>query len=184
LVAFLASRPSHSAARDQVLEAIWPNQAPEGAANSLHQTLYFLRRAIDPWYDDGHSVDYLVVEPDVVFLDPDLVQVDSAAFFRQISAALASNNVAEVALPILRDYPAKFALDFEYEEWSLAWRDQLHALFLETTEVAVDGLMATGRLPAAIDVLERALAIRPLWFERFMALARQQPHRTSTATTP
>jgi DNA-binding SARP family transcriptional activator len=117
-------------------------------------------------------VDYLVVEPDVVFLDPELVQVDSAAFFRQVSAALASGNVAEGALPILRDYPAKFALDFEYEEWSLAWRDQLHALYLETTELAVDALMATGRMALAIDVLERALAIDPGALELEVSLVR------------
>jgi DNA-binding SARP family transcriptional activator len=159
LLAFLASRPSHSATRDQVLDAMWPNQSPEGAVNSLHQTLYFLRRDIDPWFEDGHSVDYLVVEPDVVFLDPDLVQVDSAAFFRQVSAALASDNVADIAVPILRDYPAKFALDFEYEDWSLAWRDQLHGLFLETSEAAADALMAAERFKPAIDVLERAIAI-------------------------
>ena len=161
LLAFLASRPSHSATRDQALEAMWPNQSPVGAANSLHQTLYFLRRDIDPWFDDGHSVDYLVVEPDVVYLDPELVQVDSAAFFRQASVALASATIAEVAVPILRDYGAKFALDFEYEEWSLAWRDQLHGLFLETTEATAEALLAAGRPQPAADVVQRALAIDP-----------------------
>jgi len=161
LLAFLASRPSHSATRDQVLEAMWPNQSPEGAANSLHQTLFFLRRDIDPWFEDGHSVDYLVVEPDVVFLDPELVQVDSAAFFRQVSAALASDDVAELGVPILRDYQAKFALDFEYEDWSTAWRDQLHGLFLETAQATADALMAQGQHQAAADVIQRALAIDP-----------------------
>ncbi len=165
LLAFLASRPSHSSTRDQVLEAMWPNQSPEGASNSLHQTLYFLRRDIDPGFDDGHSVDYLVVEPDVVYLDPELVQVDSAAFFRQVSAALASDKVADLGVPILRDYQAKFALDFEYEDWALAWRDQLHGLFLETTQATANALMKTGRHQAAIDVIERALAIDPTALE-------------------
>jgi DNA-binding SARP family transcriptional activator len=104
-------------------------------------------------------VDYLVIEPDVVYLDADLVQVDSAAFFRQASAALASENIADVALPILRDYPAKFALDFEYEEWSIAWRDQVHGLFLETTEATANALSAIGRYELAVDVLGRAIAI-------------------------
>lgn len=165
LLAFLASRPSHSATRDQVLEAMWPNQSPEGAANSLHQTLFFLRRDIDPWFEDGHSVDYVVVEPDVVFLDPDLVQVDSAAFFRQVSAALGSDNVAELGVPILRDYPAKFALDFEYEDWSTAWRDQLHGLFLETAQATAHALMTAGQHQAAVDVIERALAVDPTALE-------------------
>jgi DNA-binding SARP family transcriptional activator len=140
---------------------MWPNQSPDGAVNSLHQTLYFLRRDIDPYFEDGHSVDYLVVEPDVVYLDPDLVQVDSAAFFRQLSAALASDSLADLSLPILRDYTAKFALDFEYEEWSLAWRDQLHGLFLETTQSTAEALLASGRPQPAVEVVQRALAIDP-----------------------
>jgi DNA-binding SARP family transcriptional activator len=180
LVAFLASRPSHAAARDQVLDALWPNQAPAGAANSLHQTLFFLRRDIDPWFEDGHSVDYLVIEPDVVYLDADLVQVDSAAFFRQASAALASDNIVDVAVPLLRDYPAKFALDFEYEEWSIGWRDQLHALFLETTEAAANALSASGRFELAIDVLERAIAIDATSLDLEAALIRAL-HRSGAA---
>lgn len=138
---------------------MWPSQSPEGASNSLHQTLYFLRRDIDPWFEDGHSVDYLVVEPDVVYLDPDLVQVDSAAFFRQISAALADDNVADTVALLLRDYPAKFALDFEYEDWSVAWRDQLHSLFLEAAQRTAHTLMRDGRFRQARDVAARALAI-------------------------
>jgi LuxR family maltose regulon positive regulatory protein len=181
LLAYLASRPSHSATRDQVLEAMWPNQSPEGAANSLHQTLYFLRRDIDPWFDEGHSVDYLVVEPDVVYLDPELVQVDSAAFFRQVSAALASDNLTEVAIPILRDYEARFALDFEYEEWSLAWRDQLHGLFLETTQAAADALLASARPQPATDILQRALAIDPSALELEATLVRSLHASGATA---
>jgi DNA-binding SARP family transcriptional activator len=165
LLAFLASRPSHSATRDQVLDAMWPNQSPDGAVNSLHQTLYFLRRDIDPWFEDGNSVDYLVVEPDVVFLDPELVLVDSAAFFRQVSAALAANNVPDILLPLLRDYEAKFALDFEYEEWSVAWREQLHGLYLDAVQAAAGALLTDGRPHLAADVLQRALALDPVALE-------------------
>ncbi len=42
LLAFLASRLNHSATKEQVLESLWPNQSPGGAANSLHQTLFYL----------------------------------------------------------------------------------------------------------------------------------------------
>jgi DNA-binding SARP family transcriptional activator len=184
LLAFLASRPAQSATRDQVLEAMWPNQSPEGAANSLHQTLFFLRRDIDPWYDEQRSVNYLVVEPDVVFLDPELVQVDSAAFFRQISAALVSQSLAETGVPILRDYTAKFALDFEYEEWSIAWREQLHALFLQASQATAEALIAAGRHQLAIDVVERALTVDPsaLALEGSLVLALHDAGATAAAT--
>jgi len=181
LLAFLASRPSHSATRDQVLEAMWPTQAPESATNSLHQTLFFLRRDIDPWFEDGRSVDYVVMEPDVVYLDPELVQVDSAAFFRQVSAALTSGSVAELAVPLLRDYPARFALDFEYEDWSYAWREQLHGIYLEAVQAAADALLAKGNARVAIDVIQRALAVDPSAVELEGALVAALHRAGSTA---
>jgi DNA-binding SARP family transcriptional activator len=181
LLAFLASRPSHSATRDQVLDAMWPNQSPDGAANSLHQTMYFLRRDIDPWFEDGNSVDYVVVEPDVVFLDPELVQVDSAAFFRQVSAAFVGDGIADVAPQLLRDYEAKFALDFEYEEWSVAWRDQLHGLFLEATQAAAEALLASKRPEPAVDIVQRALAVDPTALDLEATLIRAMSRSGATA---
>ena len=74
------------------MESLWPRQSPAGAANSLHQTLFYLRRDIDPWFNEAHSVHYLVVEPDLVFFDRDLVQVDSSSFLRQAAAALMSDQ--------------------------------------------------------------------------------------------
>jgi DNA-binding SARP family transcriptional activator len=165
LLALLASRTSHAATRDQVLDVLWPHQSPEGAANSLHQTLFFLRREIDPWFEDGCSVDYVVVEPDVVYLDADLVQVDSAAFFRQVSAAMTSGRLADMGAALLRDYHAKFALDFEYEDWSVSWREQLHGLFLEAAQATATALMGVHREQLAVDVMQRALAIDPTAIE-------------------
>ncbi len=159
LLAYLASRQSHAATRDQVLEVLWPNQSPDGASNSLHQTLFFLRRDIDPWYEDGTSVDYIVIEPDVVYLEPDLVQVDSAAFFRQISAAMTSGRIGDLGPTLLRDYHAKFALDFDYEDWSADWRGQVHSLYLEAVQATAGALLAERRQELAVDVLQRALAI-------------------------
>ena len=44
LLCYLASRPSRSAPREQIMEDLWSDLAPASAANSLNQTLYFLRR--------------------------------------------------------------------------------------------------------------------------------------------
>ena len=92
LLVYLASRPRQAATREQVLEELWPDLDPAGAVNSLHQTLYFLRRHIDPWYEDRIAVDYVALESEMAYLDPDLVQVDSVAFLRQASAAIESRR--------------------------------------------------------------------------------------------
>ena len=41
------------------MEALWPDQTPKSALNSLHQTIFFLRRELEPWYEDGATADYV-----------------------------------------------------------------------------------------------------------------------------
>ena len=54
--------------RDEVLEALWSELKPDTAANSLHQTIYFLRRAFEPDYREGLSAGYVTYDGDVVAL--------------------------------------------------------------------------------------------------------------------
>ena len=161
LLAFLASRLNHSATKEQVLESLWPNQSPAGAANSLHQTLFYLRRDIDPWFNEAHSVHYLVVEPDLVYLDHDLVQVDSSAFLRQAAATLLAGNVGTNGLALLRDYTGSFAPEFAYEDWSMAWRDRVHSTYLHLAQRASEELIRSGDTQQGIDVIARALVVDP-----------------------
>ena len=101
---YLASRSKQTATREQVLEELWPEQSPSGATNSLHQTLYFLRRTIDPWYEDNQAVDYLAMGSDLVYLDQDLVHVDSVSFQRQATEAIARADLAREGSAILQAY--------------------------------------------------------------------------------
>jgi two-component SAPR family response regulator len=94
--------------------------------------------------------------------DPELVQVDSVAFMRQASEALASRNPMEVGLSISRLYTGRFAPEFEYEDWAEDWRTLLHAQFLRLSQVTATGLVKAGRYQEAIEVLTRAVELYPL----------------------
>ena len=104
------------------MENLWPDQSPKSAMNSLHQTLFFLRRDIEPWYEDGSTADYVRMESDVVFLDQDLFRVDSVAFVRQASDILATGSALGRGAEMLRLYRGVFAPEFEYEECAEDWR--------------------------------------------------------------
>ena len=54
--------------------------SPDAAANSLNQTLYFLRRDVDPWYEVGTSVEYVRYEGETLAFDEALVVADSVTF--------------------------------------------------------------------------------------------------------
>ena len=77
LLCFLVTRPSASATKDEVLEALWPDLDPAVAVNSLNQTVYFLRRVFEPGYKDGLSAGYLHHDSDVLWLDQELIHMRS-----------------------------------------------------------------------------------------------------------
>ncbi|MGK2850017.1 MAG: BTAD domain-containing putative transcriptional regulator [Candidatus Limnocylindrales bacterium] len=160
LVCYLVTRPGMSSTRDQVLEALWPDLAPDVAINSLNQTIYFLRRVFEPDYSEDLSPGYVHHDSDVVWLDPELIACRSRAakdFIRSLPARPSPDEVER----LVGLYLARFALDFEYEEWAGSYRDNLHAAYLEIVERAVVDDFATGHHDRGISVARRALEVDP-----------------------
>jgi DNA-binding SARP family transcriptional activator len=160
LTCFLLSRPSFSAAKDQVLEALWPDLEPDVAANSLNQTVYFLRRVFEPDYKDHLSAGYVHHESDLVRLDTELVSSQSAhcaSLLRSMSEQLEPQQVQELA----SEYRGKFALDFLYEEWAIAYRNSLHAQYVELVERSARRDESIGQFSRSIELLCRALEVDP-----------------------
>jgi ATP/maltotriose-dependent transcriptional regulator MalT/DNA-binding SARP family transcriptional activator len=160
LLCFLLSRPNMSATRDQVLDGLWPNLEPEVAANSLNQTVYFLRRIFEPAFSDDISPGYLHHDSDVIWLDSELVEsrsVQSRAAVRLAEKDPSPDNVELLS----RTYQGRFALDFAYEEWSAPYRDSMHAAYLEIVERAVSADTNAGEFDRGIGLARRALEADP-----------------------
>jgi DNA-binding SARP family transcriptional activator len=147
------------------MDGLWPDQSPKSAINSLHQTLFFLRRDIEPWYEDGSTADYVRMEGDMVYLDSELFQVDSVAFNRQVAEIMRKGTVREQGPEMLRLYRGRFAPEFEYEEWAEDWRTQLHAAYLHLAHTTVAALVRAGLVAEAVDVLTLVTATDPHAFD-------------------
>jgi DNA-binding SARP family transcriptional activator len=160
LVCFLLTKQDLSATRDQVLDALWPDLDPELAQNSLNQTLYFLRRVFEEKYSDDLSPGYVRHDSDVIWLNPELVtsrSIECRELIRAISPRPSPDDVER----LVQTYRGRFALDFEYEEWAGAYRDGLHAAFLEIVERSVLDDFRTGHFDRGIGVARRSLEIDP-----------------------
>ncbi len=83
--------------------------------------MFFLRRDIEPWYEEGSTANYLRMESDLVYLDSELFQVDSVAFMRQDSDILSTNSARSRGPELLRLYKGRFTPEFEYEECEPYW---------------------------------------------------------------
>jgi DNA-binding SARP family transcriptional activator len=160
LLCFLVSRPGFSATRDQVLEALWPDLQPEIAANSLHQTVYFLRRIFEPRYKEESSADYVHHEADVVWLDRDLIGSRTSDCLKVLDDLRLSDDPDLVAR-LSEMYKAPFALDFAYEDWAAGYRTSVHAEYVRVVEDHASSDADGGHTERAISLLTRALQVDP-----------------------
>lgn len=160
LLCFLLSRPGMSAARDQVLDTLWPELDPDVAANSLNQTLYFLRRVLEQDYDEDLSPGYVHYESDVIWLDPELVTSRSSEC-RRLMRSLPPRPTPDDVSRLVATYHGRFALDFEYEGWASEFRDSIHAEYLEIVERSLIEDVSTGHHDRAIKIARRALDVDP-----------------------
>jgi DNA-binding SARP family transcriptional activator len=158
MLCFLITRPDMSATRDQVLDALWPDLDPEVAVNSLNQTIYFLRRVFEERYSDDLSPGYVHHDSDLVWLDRDLVSSRSATC-RDLIRELPKEPSPDDVDALTKAYRGRFALDFEYEEWAAAYRESLHASYLEIVERSVLEDLRTGHHDRGITIARRALEV-------------------------
>lgn len=165
LLLHLVTRTNLAATRDLVMETHWPDQTPKSALNSLHQTIFYLRRDIAPWFEDGLTAEYVRTEGELVRLDSDLFQIDSVAFSRQATEVLARGTAASHGPAMLDLYAGQFAPEFEYEEWALEWRTHLHATYLRLAHITAAALVSEGRHGEVVDLLGTVVTIDPTAYE-------------------
>ncbi len=160
LLCFLLSRPGLSATRDQVLDALWPETDPDQAVNSLHQTVYFLRRIIEPSYSDDLSPGYVNQDTELVWLDPELITSRSVRCRQQLRA-LGADPPFPAVMELAAEYRGRFALDFSYDDWASTHRESLHAQYLEVMERAIASSTAAGRFGDAMELSRCVLETDP-----------------------
>jgi DNA-binding SARP family transcriptional activator len=158
LLCFLSSRPTMAATRDEVLEALWPELAPDTAGNSLHQTIYFLRRVFEPDYREGLSAGYVTYDGELVALSESLCDSLSRRCWRAIRRIPTDEGSL---VELLELYRGRFALDFSYEDWAGDYRDNLHAAVLSAAETGIERRLQSGDFEAGIEAAHRILAVDP-----------------------
>jgi ATP/maltotriose-dependent transcriptional regulator MalT/DNA-binding SARP family transcriptional activator len=160
LLTFLLTRPQFSASREQVIEALWPDMEPEAGANSLNQTSYFLRQVFEPKAGDDSSAGYLNSRADLIWLDPTLVHSRSSECLKLI-AAIRKDPSPGLINKLAESYTGRFAVDFMYDDWASAYRDALHASFLDRIERALTADTRAGAFDRALAVAQMALQADP-----------------------
>jgi DNA-binding SARP family transcriptional activator len=161
LLMYLVTRPNFTATREQIVEDLWPDGDISAGLNSLNQCLYFIRREIDPWYEDDLSPEYLTYHSELVSIDRTLAHVDSAEFLVESRQRRIRQFDPDTALALLGRYRGQFSPEFEYEEWALSWRTRVHGAYLDYARGTMIDLARIGDLKSACDIALRALTVDP-----------------------
>jgi ATP/maltotriose-dependent transcriptional regulator MalT/DNA-binding SARP family transcriptional activator len=129
MLGLLAAHAGRPLSRDQVIETLWPEADYSAGVNNLNQTVFQLRRELDPHHRDGDSPPYVVSTPDAVYLHPELVRTDLDDV-RRLARRLADGHVGrrrEAADDLLDLVRGEFLMDLRYEDWALAIQTRVHA---------------------------------------------------------
>ena len=159
LVAMLALTPGQRRHREQILDRLWPELAPDAAARNLHQTMYVARRTL-AGLGAGSNGLLAIRDEQVVLDDAGPVVVDVLQFERSTAAALADGS--EASLRMAADlYRGDLLPDLPDADWLTARRDELR----ETHRQILVKLASTVRHRApeeALVILTRVLESDPL----------------------
>jgi predicted ATPase/DNA-binding SARP family transcriptional activator len=159
----LLSTPGHRLAREQAIEALWPEADPEAGAHRLRTTIHRLRRALDL---PGATARYLRTEGDILALAPpgdalpDGEWLDATAFAQAARAALAGQDAAACRAALVR-YTGEYLPDQPNTEWATAPRATLRRHYLDLLLHLATLSGARGTLDEAEDCLRRVLAADP-----------------------
>ncbi len=124
LVKLLALAPERRLHREEVLDALWPDDDIDEAAPKLHKAAHFARRATG-------LANTIVLRNDTAELFADSeVEIDALAFETLARAALtaADQMLAHRALAV---YGGELLPQDQYEDWAAARREQLQHLHRE-----------------------------------------------------
>jgi DNA-binding SARP family transcriptional activator len=174
LVKLLALEPGHRLHREQVMDLLWPDLDPEGAANSLNKALHAARRALEPDLVPGRPSLYLRLQGDLLTLQsPERLWVDVPAFEAAGAAARQAGDV-EAYRSALELYRCELLPEDRYEEWADLRREELRSLHISLLLELARLLELRGEHEPAIQQLQQVVAADPAHEEAHASLMRVQ----------
>jgi DNA-binding SARP family transcriptional activator/tetratricopeptide (TPR) repeat protein len=155
LVQLLSLAPRHRMTRDQVIDALWPELAPDAGAANLRKAAHHARQALGR--QDG-----ILMQGGELQLWPDgPLTVDSEDFEVQARCALALRDPARCK-EVADSYPGDLLPSASYEDWAEPARERLCASFTELLRASAQwerlAQVEPGDEPAHREMMAAALA--------------------------
>jgi len=152
-------RPLH---REVLIDRLWPDDAPDKAANRLSVALTTIRHTVDP--GRAHAADFVVAaDRESVRLDLTHVAIDAEQFLAEAARgqALIRQGDREQGIALLRLAEGRYVGEpFEeqpYAEWVTPIREETRAVYLAIGAVLANAATTAGDHDAAVRQYLRLL---------------------------
>lgn len=177
LFQLLLTRRDRWSQRDELVETLWPQLAPEAAARDFKVALNALNKALEPNRAPDAPFAFVVRDGSAYRLRPEAdLWLDCDAFERacvQGTQALDSSQDAhgtELLREAVQRYAGAYLPDALYDDWAAQERERLLALYLRAADRLAAALFKRGDDEAVIDVCQRILAHDPCWERAYRLL--------------
>ena len=156
LLKILIARRGKPVARDELIEALWPEEDPARTGNRLSVALSTLRAVLDP--ERTLPQDHYVAAVDgALRLSLEAVEPDVESFLDTAEKGLRAHRTGSPdAVPVLELAEAAYTGDFleedRYEDWAEALRNEARAVYVEVLRALAE---ATGAARYYLRLIER-----------------------------
>jgi DNA-binding SARP family transcriptional activator len=154
--------------RDELIELLWPSDAPKDAANLLKTAVHYLRRGLGEAQNGKTETSYISTEPNGYAFSPaSFHRLDALEFEARAQEGLRFERQgrwreAFVALRAAADlYRGDYLEDDPYSDWYARRRRQLREILFDVLLTTARLLRSAGDHEAAIRCYRRILELDP-----------------------
>ncbi len=178
VLAFLAASPGLQAGREELIEAVWPNEGERTIERNFHPTLSHLRRALEGGHRGKDRPAPLLFKNGVYRLNPEGTwEIDAIELSRlaEEGSERAARDETEAAADAWKRawklYRGPF-LQGHYEAWVTARREEYQRLYLDLLRDLGDLYVRLGKNEDAMDAYRTVLVEDPLQERIHLAVMR------------
>jgi DNA-binding SARP family transcriptional activator len=163
---YLMSQPHQRAAKEVLMEALWPGCDPRAAANNLKTAVHGLRQTLSALMTDKDSDPVIIFAQGSYLFNPDIdLWVDVDEFERHWVAGRRFDREGNTSQAILefklaRDlYRGDYLQDEPYGDWTLLRRESLQDSYLDVLDRMAELALLTTDYDEAIMYCQQVLLI-------------------------
>ncbi len=162
--------------KEILIDELWPDEGPPAAEKNFKTTLQRLRKSLEPFTHKDFGSSYVHLHNNLVFLDPELCQVDINQFLSHLKMAEEKEKRGDVKAALshyteaMELYKGEFLPEELYAPWVDKKREELREKYIKLLNKMANLHERQGAVKKSIDCYKRAIQTDPILEESYQRL--------------